>query len=240
MIPAYDEEFRLPATLAAADAYLSTREYPSEVWVVDDGSRDGTAAVVRAAAESSTVPIHLLERPHAGKGAAVRAGMLAASGEYRFLCDADLSMPFGELEMFLERAASGAEVVVGSRQIAGARRENERWYRHLMGRVFNYMVRVFAVRGIQDTQCGYKLFQGDVATAVFEPLSVVGFAFDVEVLFLAQRAGYRLEEIPILWRQNEVSRVSPIRHSLEMFAHVIRIRLRAAAGRYPPVRSRQS
>ena len=232
VIPAYNEETRLPATLRAAIAFLERQKYESDIWVVDDGSEDRTATIV-SEAPSPSVPVHLLRREHAGKGAAVRAGMLEATGAYRFLCDADLSMPFEELPRFLAEAERGADIVVGSRQVEGARRENERWYRHVMGRVFNGVVRLLTVRGIHDTQCGYKLFRGELVRELFEPLSVGGFAFDVEVLFAAQRAGYRLVELPIVWRQNELSRVSPVRHSIEMFAQVVRLRLGAWRGRYP-------
>ncbi|MCA8961098.1 MAG: glycosyltransferase family 2 protein [Planctomycetes bacterium] len=231
VIPAYNEQARLPATLEAAVRFLEGESYDSEIWVVDDGSADRTAAIAESV--TSSIPVRVLRREHAGKGAAVRAGMLEATGTYRFLCDADLSMPFEELPRFLAEADRGADVIVGSRQVAGARRENERWYRHLMGRVFNGVVRLLTVRGIHDTQCGYKLFRGDLVGELFEPLSVEGFAFDVEVLFAAQRAGYRLVEIPIIWRQNELTRVSPVRHSIEMFGQVVRLRARAWAGCYP-------
>lgn len=233
VIPAYNEADRLPATLHAAADYLETQPYTSEVWVVDDGSTDDTRHAAREVAEARSLPIHVLTRDHAGKGSAVRAGMTRAEGRWRFLCDADHSMPFTDLERFLEAGEAGADVVIGSRQIDGAERENERWYRHVMGVVFNRWVRLWAVRGFEDTQCGYKLFRGKVAGPLFEACSIEGFAFDVEVLFAAQRAGLKIVEIPITWVQNEVSRVSPIRDGFEMAWQVVRLRYRAWTGRLP-------
>ncbi|MEE8141841.1 MAG: glycosyltransferase, partial [Planctomycetota bacterium] len=204
----------------------------AEVLVVDDGITDRTAEIVEDLAADFPRQLRALKRPHRGKGAAVAAGMLAAVGEYRFLCDADLAMSFSELPRFLEVAERGVDIVVGSREAPGAKRVGEPVRRHLLGRVFNYVVKLYAVRGIEDTQCGYKLFIAKAALHIFRLLTVEGFAFDVEVLFIAQLHGYSVEELPIVWYHREHSKVRPIRDSFSMFRQVLSIRRNALLGRY--------
>ena len=239
VIPAFNEASRLPATLAAADVFLRSQDEDAEIWVVDDGSVDRTAEIAEALARELRTPLHVLRCPHRGKGAATAAGMLAAGGNYRFLCDADLAMPFAELPRFLELARAGAGVVIGSREAPGARRENEPAHRHFMGRIFNALVRLLAVPGIQDTQCGYKLFRDEVAREVFSRVTIPGFAFDVEALYLARALGHEIRELPILWRHHPDSRVRALRHSVEMFGAVLGIRWRALRGAYRLKSARQ-
>jgi len=231
VIPAYNEEQRLPASLAAVLAHLSARDRAFEVVVVDDGSEDGTAREVEAIAARH--PQLRLERaPHRGKGAAVRRGMLAARGAYRFLCDADLSMPIEQVERFLPPALEGFDVAIASREATASRRIGEPSRRHWMGRVFNLWVRVAAVPGIQDTQCGFKCFRGPVAEELFALQRLPGWAFDVEMLFLARRKRMKIVEVPIDWHYREESKVRALRDSWRMFRDVLRIRWNHLRGRY--------
>lgn len=225
VIPAYNEEQRIGPTLDAVIAYLDGQAYSWEVLIVDDGSTDDTAGL--AEGYSSREPRVRLERmPHGGKGAAVRHGMLAASGRYRFMCDADLSMPVETLSSFLDRMADGSDIVIGSRQIAGARRFNESPVRHLRGRVFNWAVRLLAVGGIQDTQCGFKCFKGEVAQRLFERQRTTGLAFDVEILHAARKSGMRIHELPIDWYHRDASKVRTVADTAQMLRDVVLVRLR--------------
>ena len=231
VIPAFNESARIIGTLDELAGYLGGQEYTSEVLVVDDGSEDDTAKLVRTWAEdrSSTFVISI---PHAGKGWAVRAGMLAARGSYRFMCDADLAMPVHWIDAFVERMDAGLDVVIGSREAAGARRFDEPAYRHVMGRVFNRVVRLLAVRGFQDTQCGFKCFRSDVAEELFRLQRTRGMGFDVEILFLAIKKGFRIEEMPIDWYHQDVSKVRPGVDTIDMLKDTIVIRLRDLTRKY--------
>jgi dolichyl-phosphate beta-glucosyltransferase len=195
--------------------------------VVDDGSRDRTAE--RAEAAGATV---LRNEANRGKGYAVRRGMLAARGARRLMTDADLSTPIEELERLGARIDEGYDVVIGSRALPGARIEvRQPWYRENMGRLFNLFVRALAVPGVTDTQCGFKLFTAAAARDVFAAARLDGFSFDVEALFLARRKGYRIAEVPVVWRNDAASRVSLLRGFLA-FPDLLRIRTNAWSGRY--------
>jgi dolichyl-phosphate beta-glucosyltransferase len=176
--------------------------------------------------------VALHSEPHRGKGAAVRVGMLAAKGRLRFLCDADLSMPIEEIAKFTARVPVHADLAIGCREGLGARRIDEPQRRHSMGRVFNWLVRRLLLPRIQDTQCGFKLFTADAATAVFQHVTVDGWAFDVEALVVADRLGYRIEAVPITWQYASDSRVSPLCDAVRMTRDVLRIRVRAWRGTY--------
>ncbi|MBI2846909.1 MAG: glycosyltransferase family 2 protein [Chloroflexi bacterium] len=221
VIPAYNEEKRILPTLQSIMDYLEKQAYPWEVIVVDDGSIDTTAELVEEFA-SNHKGVHLIRNPHRGKGYAVKTGMLAARGEYRFLCDADLSMPIEQLSRFI--ALGEHDVAIGSREVAGARRIEEPAYRHIMGRVFNWLVRLLAVPGIRDTQCGFKGFRATAAKQLFPLQRLDGFGFDVEILFLAQKHRLRIVEVPIDWYYNKESRVHPIRDTLRMLREILSIR----------------
>jgi len=199
--------------------------------VVDNASTDHTSDIVEHAAAEHPI-LSLLHQPIQGKGAAVRKGMLEAHGEYRFICDADLAMPVEQVARFLPPTLSEYAVAIASREIAGARRYDEPWYRHLMGRVFNLVVRLLVVPGTQDTQCGFKCFHEDAAKEIFSIQKIDGWAFDVEVLYIAQRYSYRIVEVPIDWHYGEGSRVSPLRDSLNMVREVFRIRRAGRRGAY--------
>ncbi|MBI2846155.1 MAG: glycosyltransferase family 2 protein [Chloroflexi bacterium] len=231
IVPAYNEERRLPQTLRRIADYLASQGYESEIIVVDDGSLDRTAQVVEEM-QNSLPTLHLLRLPHRGKGHAVKTGMLSASGAYRFLSDADLSMPVEEMGRFLPPQLQGVDVAIGSREAPGARRYHEPTYRHLMGRIFNWVVRFLTVRGIQDTQCGFKCFSQRAAQDIFPYQTMDGWGFDVEVLFIAQRRGYRIVELPIDWYYMANSRVRPLQDSLGMLGEVIKIRINDLRGLY--------
>jgi len=202
-----------------------------EILVVDNGSTDRTAEIAREFAARYPC-VTVLSQPLRGKGAAVRKGMFEGRGEYLFTCDADLAMPIEELSKFLPSTLGGYDVAIASREAPGAVRYNEPWYRHLMGRVFNFIVRLLAVPDIQDTQCGFKCFRREVARDVFAIQKIDGWAFDVEILHIALRHGYRVIEVPIRWYYGEGSRISAVRDSWSMLLEVLRIRRNGHAGLY--------
>jgi glycosyltransferase involved in cell wall biosynthesis len=231
VIPAYNEEARLPETLRQVAEFARSETRPLEVLVVDNNSRDRTVEIARAAAAELPF-LRLLSEPRQGKGAAVRAGALASAGEHVFFADADLSMPLSEVRNFLPPVLINAEVAIGSREAPGAVRYNEPPLRHLMGRIFNLLVRIVLLPGVQDTQCGFKCFSRAAAQELFTAITLLDWTFDVELLFLARRRGYRIVEVPIHWTYAANSRVNPLRDSLHMAAGVWRVRWNAWRGRY--------
>lgn len=231
MIPAFNEAAGIEATLHELRSYLASRPWSWEIRVVDDGSTDDTAAIVDAV--SRIEPRVTVQRePHRGKGAAVRAGFLATSAAHRFLCDADLSMPVRELERFMPLALDDTDVAIGSREGAGARRVGEPARRHVAGRAFNAVVGLLAVPGIQDTQCGFKMFTAAAADAIFPYTTIDGWAFDIEVLYIARLRGLRVREVPIEWHYRAGSRLHMFRDSFAMLAELLQIRARARRGGY--------
>lgn len=231
IIPAHNEEHRLPATLKIADAYLAKQAYTSEILVVENGSQDFTAVVTEAFADDHP-RVRLIRESRRGKGLAVRRGMLAAAGEYRFICDADLSMPIEEVAKFLPPQLAGYDVAIGSREVPGARRYNEPAYRHLMGRVFSALVKVFAVPDFEDTQCGFKCFHGPAAADIFGVQVLDGMSFDVEALYIACKRGYRLVEVPIDWYYMSESRVRVVEDSVRMLSDILTIHTNWRRGKY--------
>lgn len=235
IIPAHNEEHRLPPTLTAVDAFLARQTYTSEIIVVENGSQDLTAVVAEAFAAGHP-RVRLIREAGRGKGLAVRHGMLAARGQYRFICDADLSMPIEEVAKFLPPQLDGVAVAIGSREAPGARRYNEPAYRHFQGRVFSNLVKLFALPGFEDTQCGFKCFRADAAEDLFAVQVFDGMSFDVEVLFIAVQRGYRIVEVPIDWYFRSESRVHPILDPLRMLRDILVIRRNWARGLYRPRR----
>ena len=222
IIPAYNEEGRLPDTLEKITAWRQTVPFAVEIVIVENGSQDRTTDIAESYSRQydDIIVLHSSK----GKGAAVREGMLHGKGEFLFICDADLSMPIAEIENFLSLGAAGYDIVIGSREAPGARRYNEPFHRHLIGRVFNAIVRLLAVPDFDDTQCGFKLFQREVARKVFMLQTISGWTFDVEVIYLALRYGYHVAEVPINWYFNPDSRVSILQDTWQMFYDLIRIR----------------
>lgn len=231
VIPAFNEERRLGATLVTVTEYLREQPWDWEVRVVDDGSADGTVVVAEAAA-SEEWRIVVQREPHRGKGGAVKAGLLAAKGEYRFICDADLSMPIAEIVRFLPPQAAAFDVAIGSREGLRARRVGEPAYRHVAGRLFNLGVQTLVLPGIEDSQCGFKMFTAGAVRSIFPKVSVDGWAFDVEVLAIARAQGLRVLELPIEWHYRAESRLNMLRDGWQMLRELIRIRLRAVRGAY--------
>jgi dolichyl-phosphate beta-glucosyltransferase len=231
IIPAFNEEKRLPDSLPKIIHFVRQQAYPIEVIVVDDGSSDRTAEVVRQFQKDASF-ISLLPVEHGGKGHAVKAGMQQARGDYLFLCDSDLSMPIDEVAKFLPPALDSYDVAIASREIPGARRYGEPPYRHLMGRTFNLIVRLLAVPGVQDTQAGFKCFRRQAARQLFPLQTIKGWGFDVEVLFIARKRGLRIVEVPIHWYYMNRSRVRPVRDTYNMFREVLKVRLNNWRGRY--------
>lgn len=235
VVPAFNEAARLGATLERVVAFLASapRWLPAEVIVVDDGSRDGTAGVVR---ELGGDPVELALRVHdvnRGKGAAVRTGFAGSRGRDVLLTDADLASPIEELDR-LAAAAAPRAVAIGSRAVDRSRIEvRQPLHRDAMGRAFNLAVQLLAVPGVSDTQCGFKLFPGELARALAAAQRIDGFAYDVELLLLARRWGFAVREVPVRWRHVEASRVSPVRHSAEMFRDLLGLALRRLCGRLP-------
>ena len=230
IIPAYDEEQRLPDSLQKVVTYLEQEDYGWEVVVADDGSRDRTPQIADEFAERCA-SVRLVRSEHGGKGHACKQGVLAARGQWLFLCDADLSMPIEELSKFVALSTQGYDILIGSREMPGAHRYGEPALRHLMGRVFNLVTRC-AVRSINDTQCGFKLFSRDVARDLFSVQRISGWAFDVELLFVAQRRGHKIVEVPIEWYYGSRSKVSPVRDTLDMLCEVARVRVNGWRGLY--------
>ncbi len=231
IIPAHNEANRLPPSLEKIDAFLAGQTFTSEVIVVENGSSDGTLRVAESF-KTRMPTLNVIHEDRRGKGLAVKRGMLEATGEYRFFCDADLSMPIEQVIRFLPPQLESPEVVIGSREVAGSRRIDEPGYRHLVGRVFNTMVRWMVLPGLQDTQCGFKCFRGEIAEEVFPLQTLTGMSFDAEVLFIARKLGYRITEVPIDWTFNADSRVRLVQDSLRMAFDLLEIRLKSARGRY--------
>ncbi len=229
VIPAYDEEQRLGSTLQRILSYLGTRHETFEVIVVDDGSRDDTAAV---AATFPSPPVGLVRLPeNRGKGAALKTGVLRSRGDWVLLCDADLSTPIEDLETLEARTTEG-EVVLGSRATTESKvTKHQPIYRELMGKTFNRILRLLSLVEERDTQCGFKLLRGDVARQLFSELSIERFAFDVELVCLARDQGFGVVEQGVSWEDSPNSRVHPIRDSLSMFWDVLRLRVRRLLGR---------
>jgi glycosyltransferase involved in cell wall biosynthesis len=236
IIPAHDEERRLPATFDRIREYLDRQPYRAEVLVVENASSDRTWEIANDAAARDS-RFRVLREPIRGKGAAVKRGMLAARGEYRFLCDADLSMPIAEVESFLPPRLGNADVAIGSREAEGAVRYEEPGRRHLMGRMFNGLIRLLLIPDIQDTQCGFKCFRAEAAEAIFSRTTRTGFSFDVESLVLSRRLDFRIREVPVHWYYDPDSRVRIVRDSASMIFDVLAIWLRLRLGRYESRRS---
>ena len=226
VFPAYNEQERIGASLELVRAWLDTHQPDHEVLVVDDGSSDDTAAVVQAAAKAWP-QLRLVQLGHnQGKGAATRRGVLEAAGAWILTSDADLSTPIAETARLLEAGAQ-APVVIGSRSIKGSNiTRRQPLYRVAMGRAFNRATRMVTPGGHFDTQCGFKLYRRDVGRELFSRLTVDGFAFDVEVLYLAHKLGYSVAEVAVTWHNDERSSVNPWLDPAKMLVDIVKIRRR--------------
>jgi len=231
IIPAHNEQRRLPGTIEKIFAFLPSQPYSAEVVVVENGSTDETLALSRSLAKSRP-GMTVLTETRRGKGQAVRRGMLEARGRYRFLCDADLSMPIEEINRFLPPVLPDVEVAIASREAPGAVIYDEPAHRKLIGRWFNRLVRLIVLPGILDTQCGFKCFRADAAEDIFRRQRLTGMAFDAEVLYIARRCGYRVVEVPIPWYFDPDSRVRLLRDSAKMALDLLAIRRNGRRGLY--------
>lgn len=233
VVPAYNEEERLPPTLERLHAFLSRQPLRYEIVVVDDGSRDATCAVVEQA--MTRVPhVRLLRQtPNRGKGAAVRVGMLAARGQIRVMCDADCSMPPEELPRLIAPIAScRTEIAIGSRYAPGAKTEPQPRYRVLWSRLCNRVIQRSLVPGVRDTQCGFKAFTAEAARDLFRRGRIDGWAFDLEILALARRRGFAIEEVGVEWTDDRRSRINPLKDMWKVIRETLTIRRNLKRGVY--------
>lgn len=242
VIPSYNEMSNFGrGVLEHVYSFLSELPYSWELILSDDGSKDGTQEKLDEFAKDRP-HAKVLKNVHAGKGPTVAAGMLAASGKYRLFTDFDQSTPIEEVKRAVDHAQQGFDIVIGSREGEGSKRNKEPIHRHIMGRVFNLMVQILALRGIQDSQCGFKLFTGSATERLFTALFVYGEtqerhdaftgAFDVEILFLARKWGMKVYEMPVKWEHVESDRVNPIKDSVRMLRDILRIRYAWLTGKY--------
>lgn len=240
IIPAYNESENFKnGALDQAYEYLQQQGYSFELILVDDGSDDQTLSQLQAFAKGKS-EVQVVALPHRGKAPTVRDGMLEATGKYRLFTDFDQSTPISEIEKLIPFLEKGYDIVIGSREVKGSKREHEPWHRHLMGKGFNLVVKIFTVRGIQDTQCGFKLLTDEATKSLFPDLRITvspktdSFtgAFDVELLFLASKRGMRIAEVPVHWKHRHTDRVNPVKDSMRMFADVLRVRLASLTGKY--------
>lgn len=233
IVPAYNEETRLPGTLEQIAQFLNAQPYSSEVLIVENGSTDRTCEIAELFSAGHP-QFRLIREVQRGKGRAVRTGMLSAGGEYRFMCDADLSMPVSEIINFLPPAAGDFDIAIASREARGAIRYNEPFYRHLGGRVINTLIRWTILPGLHDTQCGFKCFSSRVAQDIFSYQTMTGWSFDIELLYIARRRGYRIHEIPIHWYFNPDTKLNAFRDAIRMLSDIFQIRSNWRQGLYNP------
>lgn len=219
ILPAHNEEERLPPCLEQIDAFLKTQKFSVEVIIVENGSKDRTYEIAQEYAGRMPYirPMTVTTR---GKGLAVRAGMLAAQGDYRFMCDVDLSMPIESILDFLPPKLADFDVAIATREGPGAKRVNEPEYRHLIGRINNWIIKLTAVREFEDTQCGFKMFSRAAAEDLFTVQRTTGIGFDVELIFIALRRKYNIREVPITWYANTDSKIRVVQDSLKMLREI--------------------
>lgn len=241
IVPAYNEEPNFQkGSLDEVPKYLQKRDYSYEILIVDDGSEDKTAELAEDFAKKYK-NVRVVKNPHQGKAETVKTGVAEAQGELILFTDFDQATPISEVEKLLGHFPQ-FDIVIGSRQLPGAKREKEPFHRHLMGLVFNLVVQTIAVRGIWDTQAGFKCFKAEAAKKLFGELKVYGTgkkvqgalvtAFDVELLFIAKKRGYKIKEVPIIWHHEPTTRVNPLKDSVRMFRDVLKVRLNDIKGVY--------
>lgn len=231
IIPAHNEENRLPGTLEQVSGFLNRQSYLAEVIIVENGSQDRTFEIAKAFADQHS-GFRVVCETKRGKGLAIQRGMFEACGAYRFMCDADLSMPVEEINQFLPPQLTNFDVAIASREAPGAIRYNEPSYRHIGGRVINSLIRILALPGLQDTQCGFKCFRAAVAEDLFKYQTLSGWSFDIEILYIARSRGYRIVEVPIRYYFNPDSKLNAFQEALRMVKDIMLVRKNARRGLY--------
>ncbi len=233
VIPAYDEGARIGASIQSVLSYVAQQGWDAEVIVVNDGSRDKTVDIVREYL-ATTPALRLLENPgNRGKGYSVRNGMLHARGEILLFSDADLSSPIEEAAKLFTAIAEGADIAIGSRWLqSDLQTQRQPLYRQLFGRIFNLMLRLTLGLKFKDTQCGFKAFKRAAAQAIFPLQQVERWGFDPELLYLANKFGFRVAEVPVAWAHREGTRINPLRDGMRMFGEMLKIRWNALSGKY--------
>ena len=223
----------MPHALEQIFAFLQTQNYTAEVLVVENGSSDRTYEIARELATQHT-NLRVLKEEQPGKGRAVCRGMLEAGGEYRFMCDADLSMPIAELSKFIPTGAEQLDVAIASREAAGAVRYNEPEYRHRGGRLINLAIRILILPGFHDTQCGFKCFRGAIAEDIFPYQIISGWSFDIEILYIVRKRGYQVSEVPIHWYFDPETKLRAVKDAIRMLRDILLIHWHNLHGRYDP------
>jgi dolichyl-phosphate beta-glucosyltransferase len=227
VIPAYNEQNRIAVTLEKIIQYLQECDFSSEVVVVDDGSSDKTKEIIESFYEKP-IPLKLIHfSSNHGKGWAIKAGVQASKGRYILFTDADLSTPITEVRKLLDYLEKDYDIAIGSRALQQSiLLVRQSWWRQGMGKIFNRLIRLFVLKGIKDTQCGFKCFKKDVAKKLFSLSLLSGFAFDVEILFLASRMNYKIAEVPVTWRNDPESKVNPLIDSCRMILDLVKLKWR--------------
>ena len=232
IIPAYNEEKRIAPTITRIVNYLSTKDYHGEIILVDDGSIDKTSEVARRIVKDNRLTI--IKNPvNQGKGYSVKKGILASHGEIVLFSDADLSTPIEELDNMMRWIDKGYDIVIGSRALSDSIVEvSQPWYRKIMGKIFNFLIRTFILKGFKDTQCGFKCFKREAAMQIFPLQKLSGFAFDVEMLYIAKKLGLKIREHPVRWINSPDSRVGIVSGSSSMLIDVLKVRFYDWKGYY--------
>jgi len=231
LFPAHNEESRLPDSLKQVELFVKRQPYACELIIIENASADATLNIAQEFAHTHDY-VTVVHEDLPGKGRAVQKGMLLARGEYRFICDVDLSMPITEINHFLPPERGGYDIAIASREAPGSVRYNEPFYRHLVGRIFNSLVRVLTLPELNDTQCGFKCFSAQAAEALFPRMTIYGWTFDVEVLAIARQMKYRIIEVPIPWYYQAHSKIHVLRDSLHMAMDLFLIRRNLREGVY--------
>ena len=233
VIPAYNESNRIRPTLDEILCHIKQQKWDAEILVVDDGSRDDTADVIREYARTHS-QVRLVQNPgNHGKGFSVRNGMLHAQGDVCIFSDADLSSPITEAQKLIEAVRGGADIAIGSRWLrAELQTERQPLYRQLFGRIFNLLLRLILGLHFKDTQCGFKAFRREAAKRIFPLQKIERWGFDPEILFLARKMGFKTVEVPVLWAHSEGTRLHPFRDGLRMFGDILHIRWNSIVGMY--------
>lgn len=233
VIPAYNEEAVIEKTLREVVGYLEGKSLSYEIIVVCDGCKDNTASIAEGFVKVNDRISVIDRKTNMGKGFSVKEGCLNAKGEYVIFTDADLSTPIEEVEKLLKWLKDSYNIAIGSRGLKESDiKIHQPWYRETMGKIFNLFVQILVMRGIKDSQCGFKGFKKEVAQKIFRKQTINGFSFDVEILYIARKFGYRIKEVPVRWLNRKESKVNPLVHSIQMLTDLIRIKFLDRKGTY--------